>query len=105
MFILSLNLTIPPSQVACFCSTVMATELVASGQLPIGSSRADSERLLQQTAEALEANVRWGEGPQVGRPQVGRRTSGGETSGVACAFGIWDVDMPVTGAVTLSVAN
>ena len=53
-----------PSQVACFCHTVMATQLVASGGLPIGRTQAESERLQRQTTEALEAQLRcvWGVG-------------------------------------------
>ncbi|GFR51258.1 hypothetical protein Agub_g13562, partial [Astrephomene gubernaculifera] len=44
-------------QVACFCGTSIAAELVASGQLPRGRSREESELLLQQTAEALAAKL------------------------------------------------
>ena len=45
-------------QVACFCGTIMATELVVAGGLPMGRTQDDSERLLRQTTEALEANLR-----------------------------------------------
>ncbi|GAX74806.1 hypothetical protein CEUSTIGMA_g2253.t1 [Chlamydomonas eustigma] len=44
-------------QVACFCSTVMASQLIASGQLPMGSSQEESEQLLRQTDEALIAGL------------------------------------------------
>lgn len=47
-------------QVACFCSTVMATQTVVTGQLPIGRTQAESEQLLRQTTEALEAQLRSG---------------------------------------------
>lgn len=50
-------------QVACFCNTVMATQLAASAQLPIGRSQEESEQLLQQTSEALQANIKWVGGP------------------------------------------
>lgn len=43
-------------QVACFCSTVMATERVASGHLPIGSSLQECISLLNQTEEASVAS-------------------------------------------------
>ena len=36
----------------------MATQLVASGGLPIGRAQAESERLQRQTTEALEAQLR-----------------------------------------------
>ena len=45
------------SQVACFCGTSMASELLQAGQLHTGSSRAESELLLQQTAEAIQAQL------------------------------------------------
>lgn len=45
-------------QVACFCSTVMATELIVSGGLPVGQTQEESERLLRQTTEALESGLR-----------------------------------------------
>ncbi|EFJ40148.1 hypothetical protein VOLCADRAFT_121755 [Volvox carteri f. nagariensis] len=48
---------INPAVVACFCGTSVAAELAARGQLPRGRSREESELLLQQTAEALEANI------------------------------------------------
>ncbi|GLC46171.1 hypothetical protein PLESTB_001197300 [Pleodorina starrii] len=44
-------------QVACFCGTSVAADLVARGNLPRGRSREESELLLQQTAEAAEANL------------------------------------------------
>ncbi|GIM00122.1 hypothetical protein Vretimale_5037 [Volvox reticuliferus] len=44
-------------QVACFCGTSIAAELVARGQLPRGRSLEESELLLQQTAEAMQANL------------------------------------------------
>lgn len=49
---------VPPiRQVACFCGTSVAADLVAGGGLPRGRSREDSELLLQQTQEALEAGL------------------------------------------------
>ena len=45
-------------QVAAFCGTSVAAAAVAAGQLPIGSSQAGSELLLQQTSEALAAELR-----------------------------------------------
>ncbi|KAG2444396.1 hypothetical protein HXX76_001149 [Chlamydomonas incerta] len=47
-------------QVACFCGTSVAADLVARGGLPRGRSRAESELLLQQTQEALEAGLNVG---------------------------------------------
>eukprot|EP00198_Chlamydomonas_reinhardtii_P000566 XP_001689901.1 predicted protein [Chlamydomonas reinhardtii] len=47
-------------QVACFCGTSVAADLVAGGGLPRGRSREDSELLLQQTQEALEAGLEVG---------------------------------------------
>uniref|UniRef100_A0A383W1M4 DNA mismatch repair proteins mutS family domain-containing protein n=1 Tax=Tetradesmus obliquus TaxID=3088 RepID=A0A383W1M4_TETOB len=44
-------------QVAAFCGTSMAAELLLAGQLPIGSSRQHSELLLQQTQEAADAQL------------------------------------------------
>lgn len=43
------------AQVACFCGTSMASEQLQAGLLPLGSSKAESELLLQQTAEAIKA--------------------------------------------------
>jgi hypothetical protein len=44
-------------QVAAFCGTSMAAELLLAGQLPIGSSQQQSELLLQQTQEAADAQL------------------------------------------------
>jgi hypothetical protein len=44
-------------QVACFCRTSMAAERVAGGLLPLGATRAESEGLLQLTAEAVAADL------------------------------------------------
>lgn len=57
-------------QVACFCNTVMATQLAASAQLPIGRSQEESEQLLQQTSEALQANIKWVGGPDARASQA-----------------------------------
>jgi hypothetical protein len=46
-------------QVAAFCGTSVAAAAVAAGQLPIGKSQAESELLLQQTSEALAADLRY----------------------------------------------
>lgn len=43
-------------QVACFCRTPVAAEYVQAG-LPLGASREESERLLQQTQEAADARL------------------------------------------------
>jgi hypothetical protein len=44
-------------QVAAFCGTSMAAELLLAGRLPIGSSQQQSELLLQQTQEAADAQL------------------------------------------------
>eukprot|EP00798_Chlamydomonas_sp_ICE-L_P021553 gene21553-28546_t len=44
-------------QVACFAQTVMAAQQLARGGLPIGGSLEESMLLLQETAEAKEANL------------------------------------------------
>lgn len=46
-------------QVAAFCGTSVAAAAVAAGRLPIGQSQAESELLLQQTSEALAADLRY----------------------------------------------
>lgn len=45
-------------QVACFCGTPMAAEVLQAGQLPLGASQQESEQLLRQTAEAMEAQLK-----------------------------------------------
>jgi DNA mismatch repair protein MutS2 len=55
------------AQVASFCGTSMAAELLQGGGLPLGASQADSEVLLQQTAEALEAGLKVAGGCSGGR--------------------------------------
>ena len=42
---------------ACFSATPMGTEVVVGGGLPMGTSQAASEELLQQTAEAVDARL------------------------------------------------
>jgi DNA mismatch repair protein MutS2 len=44
-------------QVGCFCGTSMAAEALLAGRLPIGRSRSESNLLLQQTQEALVAQL------------------------------------------------
>jgi DNA mismatch repair protein MutS2 len=44
-------------QVAAFCGTSMAAELLLTGALPIGSSQQQSRLLLQQTQEAADAQL------------------------------------------------
>jgi DNA mismatch repair protein MutS2 len=44
-------------QVAAFCGTSMAAELLLAAKLPIGSSQQQSELLLQQTQEAADAQL------------------------------------------------
>ena len=42
-------------QVACFAQTPMGAEVALRCTLPVGRSRAESEALLQQTADAQQA--------------------------------------------------
>lgn len=44
-------------QVACFTQTSIGAETALSCRLPIGRDQAESERLLQQTHEAQQANL------------------------------------------------
>lgn len=44
-------------QVACFAQTPLGAEVAARGALPIGRTQAESELLLQQTAEAQRAQL------------------------------------------------
>ena len=47
-------------QVACFTSTTTAAEVALQAALPMGSTQAESEQLLQQTAEACDVELRCG---------------------------------------------
>lgn len=44
-------------QVACFAQTPMGAEVALRCALPVGRSRAESEQLLRQTAEAQQAQL------------------------------------------------
>ncbi len=45
-------------QVACFAQTPMGAEVALRYSLPVGRSRAESEQLLRQTAEAQQAQLK-----------------------------------------------
>ncbi len=45
-------------QVAHFAQTVIAVQLIAGGKVPIGRSIEESQLLLQQTAEAMDAALK-----------------------------------------------
>ena len=44
-------------KVACFTTTAMGAEVALNAALPVGSTQAESEELLQQTAEAQLAQL------------------------------------------------
>ena len=45
-------------QVACLTSTTTAAEVALNAALPMGNTQAESEELLQQTAEACDVELR-----------------------------------------------
>ena len=47
------------TQVACFTATTVGAEMALAALLPIGRTQADSEQLLQQTAEAGGVRLRF----------------------------------------------